>query len=73
MTIAVTELGLIWNNVVAHGIGQKLRGSFGILPGWHGMANGQKPEMGKNGNRNGKRPQAGQGRKWRKNGQKMET
>ena len=40
----------------------------GILPGWYGMENGQKPEMKKkkNGSRNGKRPQAGQGQKWQK-------
>ena len=44
--------------------------SIGILPGWHGMENGQKPEMEKKGNRNGKRPQAGQGQKWPKNAQK---
>ena len=41
------------------------------MPGWYGMKHGQKPEMEKNGNRNGKRPQAGQGQKWQKNGPKM--
>ena len=48
--------------------------NFGILPGWHGMENGQKPEMEKkNGNRNGKRSQAGGGQKWPKNGKIIEN
>ena len=45
-----------------------------MMTGWHGMENGQKPEMEKKKkrNRNGKRPQAGQGQKWPKHGPKME-
>ena len=45
---------------------------LGILPGWYGMENSQKPGMEKNGNRNGKRPQPGRGQKWQKNGPKMD-
>ena len=40
------------------------------MPGWYGMENGEKPEMEEKGNRNGKRPQAGQGRKMAKKGAK---
>ena len=28
----------------------------GIRPGWHGIENGPKPEMGRNGKPNGKQP-----------------
>ena len=43
--------------------------SIGILPGWHGMENGQKPEMEKkNGNRNVKTAPSWTGAKLAKNG-----
>ena len=45
------------------------------MPGWHGMENGQKPEMGKEWKTNAKQPPGGQGRKMAKqrpeNGEKM--
>ena len=42
---------------------------IGIMPGWYGMENVQKPEIGeRNGKPNGKQPPVGQGKKWPKKG-----